>query len=75
MYTLMNQSKTLCIGIFPSAAEAQDWADSFLPALKLQPLELMLAEDTRHLIEAGDGWTWTKNSLQQCTTNLRLPVC
>ena len=74
MYTLMNQSKTLCTGIFPSAAEAQDWADSFLPALRLQPVELLMGEDTRDLIEGAEGWTWTKRSLES-TMNLNLPTC
>ena len=75
MYTLMNQSKTLCTGIFPSAAEAQDWADSFLPELKLQSIELLTDENTLDTVKSGEGWTWTKNRPEQRCSMLNLPVC
>lgn len=54
MYTLINRTKTLCTGIFPNRDTAARWAQKHIPALGLEPIELLLhGGDADGIVEAG----------------------
>lgn len=59
MWTLLNQDKNRCAGVFPTAEVAQKFADNFCPELGLTPVELLVNQDTVTALDESEfGWTF-----------------
>lgn len=52
MYILINASKTLCCGLFPTKELAEDWSSK--QAVALEPIELLLHPDHADALVKGE---------------------
>lgn len=58
MFTLINNSKSLTVGLFKTAADAQVFAHMALPELGLQPIEHLMSADDKLSVDVAQLWTW-----------------
>lgn len=60
MFTLINKTRTSCAGLFKTAHDAKEWADTFLSKYELEPIELLVAQGTEDHIDP-EWITWDTN--------------
>ena len=58
MYTLINRSRNLTMGIFHTAEDAASFAQKMLPALHLEPVEQLMQPGFECLAQEARLWTW-----------------
>lgn len=65
MYTLINKSRTLCCGLFPTQTDATRWANQAagLSGVALEPIELIVHADGTETIDEFDAYTLNGSEL------------